>query len=167
MEVASKPTVAPPALFLAPVTKNIPLTVQVCQRSAHEVKLYLVSGLGVPMGYIRVKATIISPENVSMKTEVDLLADTGAVFTLISKQRLANLGIKPVEKMVFTSISGEKILRDVGAAYLQVQDRKWLTSIIFGEEKDTEILGVTTLEQLGLQVDPIGMKIKPLPLYLL
>ena len=119
------------------------------------------------MDYVRVKATVINPGNPSIKADVELLADTGAVFTLISKNRLAELGVKPVEKMTFTGINGESLIRDVGAAYLQVEDRKWLTSIIFGEEKDTEVLGVTTLEQLGLQVDPIDMKIKPLPLYLL
>jgi len=32
--------------------------------------------------------------------------------------------------------------------------RKWL-NVIFGEEGDNEVLDVTTLEQVGLQVDPV------------
>ena len=45
--------------------------------------------------------------------------------------------------------------------------RKWLTNVIFGEDTDNEVLGVTTLEQLGLQIDPVRREIKPLALYLL
>ena len=40
-------------------------------------------------------------------------------------------------------------------------------NVIFGEEGDNEVLGVTTLEQLGVQIDPVSRQIKPLPFYLL
>jgi predicted aspartyl protease len=77
------------------------------------------------------------------------------------------IGIKPVEVMEFTSISNQKMKREVGTAYISAEGRTWLTNIIFGEEHDVEVLGVTTLEQLALQVDPVSGTLKPLPLYLL
>lgn len=38
--------------------------------------------------------------------------------------------------------------------------RKGEIAVIFGEDKDPAILGVTTLEALGLEVDPIKKYIK-------
>jgi len=34
--------------------------------------------------------------------------------------------------------------------------------VIFGEKGDTSVLGVTSLESLGFQVDPITRKLKPI-----
>jgi len=69
--------------------------------------------------------------------------------------------------MEFYSINNQRLARDVGVSLIEVMGRRWLTNVIFGEEGDNEVLGVTTLEQLGLQVDPVSRQIKPLPLYLL
>jgi len=40
-------------------------------------------------------------------------------------------------------------------------------TVIFGEEKDTAILGVTALEALGLEVDPIKNTLKKAQLLML
>ena len=119
------------------------------------------------MGYIRLPVKVSNPDDRSKYVDINLLVDTGAVFTLVSKQTLQGIGIKPVEEMEFVSISNQKLKREVGTAYIEVEGKRWLTSIIFGEEGDVEVLGVTTLEQLGLQVDPVSGTVKPLPLYLL
>jgi len=50
---------------------------------------------------------------------------------------------------------------------IEVHNRRWISNVIFGEEGDNEVLGVTTLEQLALQVDHVTKELKPLPLYLL
>jgi predicted aspartyl protease len=39
--------------------------------------------------------------------------------------------------------------------------------VVFGGPEMTPLMGVTTLELLGLQVDPVGGELKPLELYLL
>jgi hypothetical protein len=41
-----------------------------------------------------------------------------------------------------------------------------LTNVMFGEDTDTEVVGVTTLKQLGLQTDPVKREVRPMPLYL-
>ncbi len=55
----------------------------------------------------------------------------------------------------------------VGEAYIEIEGNGVTTLIIFLPEDATPILGVTTLELLGLQVDPLTGKLKPLELYLL
>ena len=38
--------------------------------------------------------------------------------------------------------------------------------MIFGEEGDSTLLGVLTLEALGLMLDPLRRELKPLPMML-
>ncbi len=118
------------------------------------------------MGYTKVKVKISNPTEPSKSREKELLVDTGAVYTVVNGRTLREVGIEAVDKMDF-SISNEKLTREVGVSTIEVKGRRWLTNIIFGEEGDNEVLGVTTLEQLGMEVDPVSKEIKPLPLYLL
>jgi predicted aspartyl protease len=55
----------------------------------------------------------------------------------------------------------------VGEAYIEVQGIGATSLIVFGPEDSQPLLGVTTLELLGLQIDPISGELKPLDLYLL
>ena len=119
------------------------------------------------MGYTKVRVKISNPNEPSKYREKELLVDTGAVYTVVNARDLREVGIGIIDKMDFYSINNQKLTREVGVSIVEVMGRRWLTNIIFGEEGDNEVLGVTTLEQLGLQVDPVSKEIKPLPLYLL
>lgn len=119
------------------------------------------------MGYTKAKVKIANPSQPARYHEVELLVDTGAVYTVVRGRSLRDLGIESVDKMEFCSINSEKLVRDVGVSVVELMGRRWLTNVIFGEDTDNEVLGVTTLEQLGLEVDPVRREIKPLPLYLL
>lgn len=119
------------------------------------------------MGYTKVKVKISNPREPSRSHQRELLVDAGAVYTVINGKALGEIGIEAIDKMEFRSISNEKLIRKIDVSEIEVRGRKWLTNIIFGENADNEVLGVTTLEQLGLQVDPVSKQIKPLPLYLL
>jgi len=119
------------------------------------------------MGYTKVKVRISNPSDPERSDEKELLADTGAVYTVVNRRDLSKVGIKVTDQMDFYSINNQKLTREVGVSNIEVMGRRWLTNVIFGEDGDNEVLGVTTLEQLGLQVDPVSKEIKPLPLYLL
>lgn len=119
------------------------------------------------MAYTKVRARISNPAQPDRYREKELLVDTGAVYTVVKAKDLHDLGIESVDKMEFHSISNQRLMREVGVSLIEVKGRRWLTNVIFGNEADSEVLGVTTLEQLGLQVDPVKNEIKPMPLYLL
>ena len=44
------------------------------------------------------------------------------------------------------------------------QDRVGVAVVIFGEEQDSSLLGVHTLEALGFALDPIRRELIPLPM---
>lgn len=121
----------------------------------------------VIMGYVKVKVKVRSIQPPKKEAELQLLAHTGAIYTIISSNQLKNLGVKPTGKRSFKTADGRVIQRQVGIAEIQIKDQITHSIIVFGEKEDIQVLGVTTLEELGLQVDPVTGELKPLELLLL
>ena len=48
--------------------------------------------------------------------------------------------------------------------YSKYKDRIGGADVIFGEEGDSRLLGVFTLEALGLALDPFKRELRPLPM---
>jgi hypothetical protein len=53
-----------------------------------------------------------------------------------------------------------------GKAYFEYEDQVGAAPVVFGDE-DVFLLGATTLEALGLILDPIRRQLKPLPMLLM
>lgn len=104
------------------------------------------------MGCAKAKVRITNPKLPSKYRESEPLADTGGVYTIVSAESLAD--IESFDKMEFCSIGNQKLIREVGVSVIEIRGRRWLTNVILGDERDTEVLGVTTLGRLGLQIDP-------------
>ena len=119
------------------------------------------------MGYVKVKVKVRNIYEPKEEAELELLADTGAIYTIIQRKQLQTLNIKPRGKRRFKTTDGRIIEREVGLAEVEIQGQSTHSTIVFGEPKDTQVLGVTTLEELGLQVDPVTGELKPLELLLL
>ncbi len=119
------------------------------------------------MGYVKVKVTVSNIHKPDLKSELDLLVDTGAIYTILSRERLLELGVEPRDKRRFKTADGRVIERDVGAVEIEIKGHSTYSIVILGEPSDAEVLGVTTLEELGLQVDPVAGELKPLELLLL
>ena len=119
------------------------------------------------MGFARVKVEICNPKMVEKCKEIELLADTGAMYSVVQSETLRGLEIEPIGKRKFTLANGEKIEREIGGALYRIGEYKGYASVIFGLEGDRELLGVTALEEMGLQVDPFTKKLKPVELLLL
>lgn len=119
------------------------------------------------MGYVRLKARISNPIDRSKYIEVELLADTGALYTAVPGNLLRKIGIMESSFRKFKLADGRVEEYPVGEAYIEIEGNGVTSLIVFLPEDATPVLGVTTLELLGLQVDPLTGKLKPLELYLL
>jgi len=124
-----------------------------------------LSYLGVlELGYVRAGVwNIDCPEDVR---EVELLADTGAIYTVLPASFLRELGVEPIGRRRFRLANNEVIEREVGIVGIEVQGIRAHTIVVFGDE-DVYLLGVVTLEELGLEVDPISGELRPLELLLM
>ena len=119
------------------------------------------------MGFVTTKALVSATENGKRAAELEFLVDTGAIYSLVPADQLKRLGIKPTEKRKFRQASGRAIVRQVGEARFRIGKSKGVSPVIFGRKRDQPLLGVVTLEVLGLEVDPISETLKPATLLLL
>ena len=56
------------------------------------------------MGYVKVKAKVWNIEDPSISRVLELLADTGAVYTVLPSSLLRELGVKPIGKRRFKQL---------------------------------------------------------------
>ena len=104
------------------------------------------------MGYVRVKGVIGSADGSKVK-EVDFLADTGAFYTVIDPELAKDLGIKPMTTIRLKLADGREVTAGLSLAYMRFLDRDGVFPVVIMESPEP-LLGVVTLEGLGLRVDP-------------
>jgi len=119
------------------------------------------------VGYVKVKGFVANPFDRDKRLELEFLVDTGAMYTSLPESMLKRLEIIPTGKRRFLIASGERKEFPVGEAYIEVEGIGVTSLVLYGSEGVPSLLGVTTLELHGLQVDPITGKLKPAELYLL
>ena len=116
---------------------------------------------------IYLNVTIGNPASPDRLKRKKLLADSGALYSIVPKGILKAVGIKPYGSETFTLADGSTIKRDVGTAFLRINGRRAPSPVIFGEKGDGALLGVIALESLGFTIDPRTGRLKPTPLFLM
>jgi len=121
------------------------------------------------MGFVRVPVKLFAAEDGRESVEVEALVDTGAIFCLFPRSLLARLGVQPSGKRAFRAIDGRPIERDVGAVQIELEGTQppGPVPVIFGQETDSSVVGVTALESMGLMVDPTTGTLRKTDLLLL
>ena len=93
--------------------------------------------------------------------ELDVMVDTGSTYTAVPKAMLQRLGI-PVERSLPSETADGRIVPvDVGEATIRLQGLQFHTPVIFAEENEPSLLGVVSLEQAALAVDPVARRLIP------
>jgi predicted aspartyl protease len=105
-----------------------------------------------------------NPADTSKTLSVEFMVDSGAIYTVAPTAVLEELGITPISEETFWLANGEKIVRKRGIAYYKFGEKVGGADIVFGEEGDSNLLGATTLESLGLALDPFKRELKPMPM---
>lgn len=94
---------------------------------------------------------------------LEFLIDSGAVYSVAPAGVLTKLGIAPHRRVTLTLADGSKRTREVGGAYFEHQGVGGVAPVLFGQAGDLNLLGVTTLEAMGLMIDPLTRDLRPLP----
>lgn len=116
------------------------------------------------MGLTNLKAAIANPANTKRWVDVEFLVDSGAMYSCVPAKILKQLGIKPHSHREFILANGEVIRRPMGTAAFKYQGLRGDSQVMFGEEGDLPLLGVTTLETFGYVLDPLRGELKAIPL---
>ncbi len=121
---------------------------------------------GGKMGITTLKLQVANPANPAKRENLEMIVDSGAVYSVVPAPILKKLKIKPVAKEEFRLADGSTIVRRKGVALFMYDKKRGGADVIFGEDEDATLLGALTLEALGLALDPLRRELKPIPLIL-
>src|SRR3989338_8441391 len=111
------------------------------------------------MGITDTKLIIKNPQKPDKKYQGKFLVDRGATYTVVPTKILKKLGIKPQGEEEFSLADGTSIKRKVGTALYEYKGIERGAPVLFGEAGDDLLLGIFTLEALGLSLDPLKRKL--------
>ena len=118
------------------------------------------------MGLTHVRARISNPARPRSASTQRFLVDSGAVYSVVPRTLLRRLGIRPHSSRTFILADGSEITRPIGDATFRIGDNLGSSPVIFGEKGDASLLGMVSLESLGLVLDPMKRVLRPLPMVL-
>jgi len=113
------------------------------------------------MGSFSAKLRVWNPDSPDKVEELEAMVDTGAAFSWMHRDRLERLGVEKLRRIGFRAIDGSIIERDTAAVWVASNDFKAPDIIVMAERNDMEVIGVHTIEGLGLAADPVQKKLIP------
>jgi clan AA aspartic protease len=115
------------------------------------------------MGATQVTVTIRNPAAPEKAWEGLFLVDTGAIDSLVPRQHLEAIGLKPKAQRVYELADGSEVKMDITTADIEFMGEIVGGTIIFGDPDTEPLLGVTALESVGIEVDPQNQRLKRMP----
>ena len=91
-------------------------------------------------------------------TNVEALVDTGATCSMMPRSVLEELGIEPVAMRRSRIADGSRVELQTSWARFSAEGQNAIARVSFGPE-GISLLGATTLEDLGLAVDPVDQRL--------
>ena len=115
------------------------------------------------MSTFTVSATLIHPEHRERSVTLDLLVDTGATYTRLPAEVVAELELLTLEECPVELASGEQVVYGMGEVRVRLGGRERATVFLAGPPGCHGLLSAVTLEELGLTADPRHQRLLPAP----
>ncbi len=112
------------------------------------------------VGATEVKGRVSGPSGETV--ELTFLVDSGAMYSLLPRDVWQRLGLRPRRTELFSLADGTRIERSVSECLLSLPFGETTTPVILGEPGDIALLGVVTLEELGLVLNPFDRTLHPM-----
>jgi len=100
------------------------------------------------------------------RATVRFLVDSGATYTLLPCEVWQAIGLSPKRTVTFTLADGTTIERKVSECHMALPQGEGHTPVILGEPGDEPLLGIVTLEILGLVLNPFTRTLQPMRMLL-
>jgi len=112
------------------------------------------------MGSFSAKLRVWNPSAPEKAEEFEAMVDTGAAFSWI-RERLERLGAQVLRRVGLRAIDGSIIERETAAVWVASDGFTAPGIVVMAEHNDMEVIGVHTIEGLGLAADPVQKKLIP------
>ena len=116
------------------------------------------------MGITYVEGQVSGPTGVTVS--VRFLMDSGAMYSLLAESDWKRIGLKPQRSATFILADGSPIERAISECRMTLPLGECHTPVILGEARDQPLLGVVTLEILGLVLNPFSRELQPMKMLL-
>lgn len=116
------------------------------------------------MGLTYVKAKVFPKASARRGRGVQFLVDSGAVYSVLPESVWKGLKLKPMRKVDFTLADGTIISRFVAEASFELHGKRGTSPVVLGGKEDAPLLGMVTLEVLGLMMNPLTRELLPMQL---
>jgi clan AA aspartic protease len=116
------------------------------------------------VGLVFVEGTVTGPTG--QQVSLQFLVDSGATYTLLPHHIWPLIGLTPKRSVRCTLADGTIIERQVSECHIALPDGDGHTPVILGEPGDEALLGIVTLENLGLVLNPFTRTLKPMRMLL-
>jgi clan AA aspartic protease len=108
-----------------------------------------------------VEGTVCGPTG--REERVRFLIDSGATYSLLPERVWRVIGLFPKRDVEFALADGTTISRPVGECHVTLQHGDVHTPVVLGQPGDDQpLLGVVTLEELGLVFNPFRRTLHPM-----
>jgi predicted aspartyl protease len=116
------------------------------------------------MGITETTVRLRNPGARDRWVEVDLIVESGAIFSVVPAKLLQRIGVAPESTESFDLADGRPVRREIGNVLYEIDGCTRAAPVVFGRRGDAALLGAVTLEALGLRLDPLRRQLRPLRL---
>ena len=108
------------------------------------------------MGTVTAAIEVGDPQGREFR-EIELEVDTGSTYTALPREMLESLGV-PVNRTEQSRLADGTVEQpvEVGWTQIRIAGKQIATPVIFADEGEPSLLGVVTLEDAALGVDPLN-----------
>ena len=96
--------------------------------------------------------------------EVNVTVDTACDYTTLPREMLQRLDVPVTGQAKSEMADGRQVPSETGWARVRLEGREVYTPVIFAQDDEASLLGVTTLEVARLGVDPTNQRLIPVNL---
>jgi clan AA aspartic protease len=111
------------------------------------------------MGMTEVQLKISNPDDPKKSHTGGFLVDSGAFYTVLPREVVKKLALKPRFSREFILADGKKIRREIGNAEVKYGSEEIISPVVLGRKGDSALFGALSLEAFGLALDPFQRKI--------
>ncbi|MGA3322926.1 MAG: retroviral-like aspartic protease family protein [Terriglobia bacterium] len=112
------------------------------------------------MGLIHIEGTVTGPNG--KQATLKFLLDSGATYTLLPQQVWRGIELEPMDSVKCILADGTEVERRVSECQIALPQGRRHTPVMLGEKDDEALLGVVTLEILGLILNPFSRTLQPM-----
>jgi predicted aspartyl protease len=111
------------------------------------------------IGLTSVEMAVSSENGTSL--DVEFLVDSGAKYSVLPRKVWRKLRLSGQRTMVFILADGSMVRRQISECLFRYADVSVHSPVVLGHAKDFALLGVATLENVGLVLNPFERTLKP------